>query len=248
MFFSQIPFMSIGFAAAILSLGVPWGASPSPLEGTVITSMLPVQTTECGCGYAVAAAMLNLLRTAECLAEIQAGKSNMQWSIQVLQNDQDMIRSYGKPPPISLADIEALIAGYEIDTAAFRISPASWADIISAAPMPIILHTGGQFPHFILAIDAKDDEILLFDPTSGLAVLSESELQHLVSGYCLVPGRLSKMIPKGTIRYEQYRKSLESLKVILWKYAQKQDNTKAPMSTSRSKRPRCSGMLSIFLS
>lgn len=248
MFFSQMPFMSIGFAAAILSLNMPRDVSPDPLQETILAAMLPKQTTQYGCGYAVAAAMLNVLQTAICLAEIQAGKPHMSWSMQRFQNDEDMARSYGKPPPISLADIEALISGHGIDSAAFRISHMALAGIIASTSMPVIFHIGGRFPHFVLAVDVRDNEILLFDPASGLAVLSENELKNLSSGCCLVPERLPKMVQREAIGYEQYRRGLELLKVMLWEYAQKHDSTKAPMSTSSSKSSRCSGMLSIFLS
>lgn len=238
--FSHISCISIGFAAAILSLGLPRDAPGSPLAEAIIAAMLPRQSTEYGCGYAVAAAMLNLLQTAACLAEMRAGKANMAWSTSPLQSDEDMARAYGKPPPLSLADIEILISGQGIDAAAFRTPRAALGSVIAGAPAPLIFHIGGRFPHFILAIDARGHEVLLFDPASGLSALNEAELEHAASGYCLVPG--------GTVNDVQYRMGLELLKAILWRYAQKQESTKAPISTSRSKSPRCSGMFSIFLS
>jgi len=203
---SHIPAMAIGFVSA----------------------MLPLQTSASSCGYAVAAGLINIMRSSAYLAGFEDQELERETYanlyIPAFENDQALAQTYRKASPISLADIKAILARQGIDSMAFKFSPGVLHRLVESLDTPLILHIRGRFSHFVLIIDAKLDAeedaesagILLFDPSCGLALLSESELKSLVSGYCLLPIRYACKQGEKPVDIKDLKPSLDSLEAFLW--------------------------------
>ncbi|NLH90299.1 MAG: hypothetical protein GX469_08275, partial [Treponema sp.] len=89
---SHIPAMAIGFVSA----------------------MLPLQTSASSCGYAVAAGLINIMRSSAYLAGFEDQELERETYanlyIPAFENDQALAQTYRKASPISLADIKAILA------------------------------------------------------------------------------------------------------------------------------------------
>ncbi len=216
-----------------------WPISQIPAMAMgLVTAMLPLQTSESSCGYAVSAALINIMRTSAFLAGLEdLEREKYKYPcIPVFENDRDLARNYGKTPPISLADIKTIIACHGIDSMVFKFSPKALHKLAKSINAPLILHVRGQFSHFVLIIDVKSDfkldaetdaesdaeadtesvGILLFDPSCGLVLLSEHRLKDLVSGYCLLPIRYSYTPGEKPLDIGNFGASFASLKTLLW--------------------------------
>ncbi len=216
-----------------------WQISQIPAMAMgLVTAMLPLQTSESSCGYAVAAALINIMRTSVFLAGLEdlEREKHKNPCMPAFENDKTLSRNYGKIPPISLADIKAIIAGHGIDSMVFKFSPEALHELVKSINAPLILHVRGQFSHFVIIIDIKSDSkleaetdvesdteadtesagILLFDPSCGLVLLSEYRLKNLVSGYCLLPIRYACKQGEKPVGLENFGTSLAYLKTFLW--------------------------------
>ncbi len=181
----------IGFIATLIARGALWGppdakaATPNTLSLSVLSAILPLQTSVASCGYAAAAALLNIASTVECIDHIQTGEYSGAPEIGPPHTDISLFQDYKKTPPISLSDIQVLIQKNELQAKAFFIRPSALADMTSHAPLPLVLHLEEKFQHFVLAIDADANYFLIFDPAQGIIVSPHSEIESRASGHVL---------------------------------------------------------------
>ncbi|MFZ5859321.1 MAG: cysteine peptidase family C39 domain-containing protein [Spirochaetota bacterium] len=198
---------TIGFAAVLLSLSGP-GAQ---IKESIIDAILPRQSDPQGCGYAVAAALINFVKTAICLADIQKGSASPTFSLEKIQIAASLMHSYGKTPPLSLADLEKLLSMEGISSTPFRVPKDESLKLIAGAALPVVVHIGGPYPHFLLGLGGDEEHILFFDPGSGLVALTHEESIALISGYFLIPEKTIAARP-----LEDYEKAFRKLKQLIW--------------------------------
>lgn len=211
----RLSFVTIGFIAALLAGGAPkdpdhpW-QPPGVFERAVFAAVLPLQSSESSCGYSVAAALINVASTADCLARIRAGASPGERGGELLQDDVSLYKKMMKPPPISLGDIRALLEGDGVDAQAFLVRSSELATLTVQAPLPVVLHLREKFQHFVLAIDVRGEAMLVFDPARGITICSVPEIAAHASGYCLVPGIAKK---------NECREEMRVMRDALWSIA-----------------------------
>lgn len=197
---------TIGFAAVLLSL-----SGPGAQIINIIDAILPRQSDPQGCGYAVAAAMINFVKTAICLADIQKGSTNPTFSLEKIQDPASLMHSYRKTPPLSLADLKKLLSVEKISSSPFRMGKDKSLKLIADTALPVVVHIGGPYEHFVLGLGADTEHILLFDPASGLVALTHKELAAMMSGYLLISEETIGYFPK-----KDYEETFRKLKQLIW--------------------------------
>jgi len=198
---------TIGFAAVLLMLSEPGGQ----IKENIIDAILPRQSDPQGCGYAVAAAMINFVKTAICLADIQKGSASPTFSLEKIQETASLMHLYGKTPPLSLADLKKLLSVEGIPSTPFRMEKDESLKLIAGAAFPVVVHIGGLNPHFLLGLGGDAEHILFFDPGSGLVALTHEESTAIISGYFLVPEKTIATRP-----LENYEEAFRKLKQLIW--------------------------------
>jgi len=198
---------TIGFAAVLLSLAGPG----TQIQENIIDAILPRQSDPQGCGYAAAAALNNFVKTALCLADIQKGSPSPAFSLENIRIPASLMHSYGKTPPLSLADLQKLLSMEGISSTPYRIEKDESLKLIAGAALPVVVHTGGAYPHFLLGLGGDEKHILFFDPASGLRALTHEESVALISGYFLIPEKTIAARP-----LEDYEQAFRKLKQLIW--------------------------------
>gem|GEM_PF-391204 len=188
--------ITIEFIAALLTYGTLGGPAstgkqpPNPLHQAMLDAIFPLQTSASSCGYAAAAALLNTVRIADRCAQICAdtpsGETPGPYGPHPLENDFSLYEQLKKPVPISLGDIQSVLADDGLTAKAFLVRPSTLAALVARAPLPLVLHLEREFQHFVLALDANAHAILVFDPAQGLAAQARADIEASASGHCLV--------------------------------------------------------------
>ncbi len=188
--------ITIEFIAALLTYGTLGGSVNSgkqpqnPLHQAILGAIFPLQSSVSSCGYAVAAALLNTVRIADCCAQVYTDRPSNEasgsCSLHPLEDDFSLYQQLKKPVPISLGDIQRILTEEGLTAKAFLVRPFSLAELVARAPLPLVLHLEHEYQHFVLALDANEHAFLVFDPACGLSMWARADIEASASGHCLV--------------------------------------------------------------
>jgi ABC-type bacteriocin/lantibiotic exporter with double-glycine peptidase domain len=100
-------------------------------------------------------------------------------SVGAVVTEADLIRQTGTDKMLSLADLDGIVRHFGFKTQMLRVKPSYFA----GNPKASILHFSEN--HFVIFLENKNNEAVIFDPAYGQVYVRWNILKKIMSGYML---------------------------------------------------------------